>query len=288
MTRAIRTVVVDDEPLAREGLRVRLGREEDVEIVGEAADGPGAVDAILTLRPDLVFLDVQIPGFDGFDVVARTAASYLPTIVFVTAYDRYALRAFEVHALDYLLKPIAHRRFQEALRRARHELGRREREGGAPFGGEESSSEAESLTAVAERLRRLLDERESAAGAASAGVTPKPAPLAEAPRFALRFTVRDGERYVLLRASDVDWAEASANYVRLHVGPKTFQMRTTMSDLERQLDPAQFTRVHRSAIVNLDRIKEIRPEWHGEYEVALTTGATLRLSRGYRDRLLGG
>src|SRR5215218_152072 len=275
MSRVIRTVLVDDEPLARDGLRVRLGREEDVEIVGEAADGPSAVDAILTLRPDLVFLDVQIPGFDGFDVVARTAGSYLPTLVFVTAYDRYALRAFEVHALDYLLKPIAHRRFQEALRRARHELGRREREDDAAFGGEESSSEAESLTAVAERLRRLLDERESAAGAASAGVTTKPVPLAEAPRFALRFTVRDGERYVLLRASDVDWAEASANYVRLHVGPKTFQMRTTMSDLERQLDPAQFTRVHRSAIVNLDRIKEIRPEWHGEYEVALTTGATL-------------
>ena len=284
MTRVIRTVVVDDEPLAREGLRVRLGREEDVEIVGEAADGPSAVDAILTLRPDLVFLDVQIPGFDGFDVVARTAASYLPTIVFVTAYDRYALRAFEVHALDYLLKPIAHRRFQEALRRARHELGRREREDGASAGSEESSGEAESLTAVADRLRRLLDERENG----SDGLVGRPAPLADAPRYALRFTVRDGERYVLVRVSDVDWAEASANYVRLHVGAKTFQMRTTMSELERQLDPAQFTRIHRSAIVNLDRIREIRPEWHGEYEVALTTGATLRLSRGYRDRLLGG
>jgi two-component system LytT family response regulator len=110
----------------------------------------------------------------------------------------------------------------------------------------------------------------------------------DATRFAVRFTVRDGERYVLVRVSDVDWAEASANYVRLHVGPRTFQMRTTMSDLERQLDPAQFTRIHRSAIVNLDRIREIRPEWHGEYEVALTTGTTLRLSRGYRDRLLGG
>jgi two-component system LytT family response regulator len=104
----------------------------------------------------------------------------------------------------------------------------------------------------------------------------------------MRFTVRDGERYVLIRVADVDWAEASANYVRLHVGPRTYQMRTTMSELERQLDPAQFTRIHRSAIVNLDRIREIRPEWHGEYEVALVTGATLRLSRGYRDRLLGG
>jgi two-component system LytT family response regulator len=283
MTRLIRTMLVDDEPLAREGLRVRLGREEDVEIVGEADDGPAAVDMILSLRPDLVFLDVQMPGFDGFDVVSRTASTYLPTIIFVTAYDRYALRAFEVHALDYLLKPIAHRRFQEALRRARHELTRRDREGGAARTPEEVAADHESLTAVADRLRRMLEERE-ALGAG--GVAPHLTPPADA-RYALRFTVRDGERYVLLRAADLDWAEASANYVRLHVGPKTFQLRTTMSDLERQLDPAQFARIHRSTIVNLDRIREIRPEWHGEYEVALTTGATLRLSRGYRDRLLG-
>lgn len=278
MTRVIRTLLVDDEPLAREGLRVRLAREDDIEIVGEAGDGPSAADAILSLRPDLVFLDVQIPGFDGFDVVARTASTYLPTIVFVTAYDRYALKAFDVHALDYLLKPIAHRRFQEALRRARHELARRDRENAAPVGADETDA----MSAVAERLRRLLDDRDESGRVVSAA-----SPASDAPRYATRFTVRDGERYVLVRVSDVDWAEASANYVRLHVGQKTYQMRTTMSDLERHLDPAQFTRIHRSAIVNLDRVREIRPEWHGEYEVALVTGATLRLSRGYRDRLLG-
>ena len=280
MSRVIRTVVIDDEPLAREGLRVRLAREEDIEIVGEAADGPSAVDAILALRPDLVFLDVQIPGFDGFDVVGRTASTYLPTIIFVTAYDRYALRAFEVHALDYLLKPIAHRRFQDALRRARRELDRRVRE---VTGDPASDVDSDVIAAVAERVRKLLDEREMASGRSASGVAPT-----DATRFPGRFTVRDGERYVLLRATDVDWAEASANYVRLHVGPKTFQMRMTMADLERQLDPAQFTRIHRSAIVNLDRVREIRPEWHGEYEVVLVTGAVLRLSRGYRDRLLGG
>lgn len=278
MTRVIHTLLVDDEPLAREGLRVRLAREDDIEIVGEAGDGPSAADAILSLRPDLVFLDVQIPGFDGFDVVARTASTYLPTIVFVTAYDRYALKAFDVHALDYLLKPIAHRRFQEALRRARHELARRDRENAAPVGADETDA----MSAVAERLRRLLDDRDESGRVVSAA-----SPASDAPRYATRFTVRDGERYVLVRVSDVDWAEASANYVRLHVGQKTYQMRTTMSDLERHLDPAQFTRIHRSAIVNLDRVREIRPEWHGEYEVALVTGATLRLSRGYRDRLLG-
>jgi len=282
VTRLIRTVVVDDEPLARDGLRVRLGREDDVEIVGEAADGPSAVDAILSLRPDLVFLDVQIPGFDGFDVVARTAANHLPTIVFVTAYDRYALRAFEVHALDYLLKPIAHRRLQEALRRARHELARRDREGdsldrgSAPADGEHDQS-----SQAIDGLRSLLDERESAMTAASAATG------GPARQYALRFTVRDEERYVLLRVADVDWAEASANYVRLHVGARTYQMRTTMSELERQLDPGLFTRIHRSTIVNLDRVREIRPEWHGEYEVVLTNGSRLRLSRGYRDRLLG-
>jgi len=286
VTRVIRTVVVDDEPLARDGLRVRLGREDDVEIVGEAADGPSAVNAILSLRPDLVFLDVQIPGFDGFDVVAKTASTHLPTIVFVTAYDRYALRAFEVHALDYLLKPIAHRRLQEALRRARHELGRRAREGELERDPESTSGESDSSPS-ADRLRSLLDEREAALGRSLTAGAPHSGSPVPAPRYALRFTVRDGERYVLLRVADVDWAEASANYVRLHVGPRMFQMRTTMSELERQLDPAQFTRIHRSTIVNLDRVREIRPEWHGEYEVALVTGTTLRLSRGYRDRLLG-
>ena len=279
MSRVIRTVLVDDEPLAREGLRVRLEREDDIEIVGEADDGQSAVDAILSLRPDLVFLDVQMPGFDGFEVVSRIASTHLPTIVFVTAYDRYALRAFEVHALDYVLKPIAHRRFQEALRRARHELTRRERDA-VPSAEGNGARDDDSLAAVADRLRRLLDEREGGSGS--------PVVAIDGPRYAVRFTVRDGDRYVLVRAADVDWAEASANYVRLHVGPRTYQMRTTMSDLERQLDPVQFTRIHRSAIVNLDRIREIRPEWHGEYEVALTTGTTLRLSRGYRDRLLGG
>ena len=279
MSRVIRTVLVDDEPLAREGLRVRLEREDDIEIVGEADDGQSAVDAILSLRPDLVFLDVQMPGFDGFEVVSRIASTHLPTIVFVTAYDRYALRAFEVHALDYVLKPIAHRRFQEALRRARHELTRRERDA-TPSVEANGARDDDSLAAVADRLRRLLDEREGGSGS--------PVVAIDGPRYAVRFTVRDGERYVLVRAADIDWAEASANYVRLHVGPRTYQMRTTMSDLERQLDPVQFTRIHRSAIVNLDRIREIRPEWHGEYEVALTTGTTLRLSRGYRDRLLGG
>ena len=266
MTRVIRTLLVDDEPLARDGLRVRLGRESDIEIVGEASDGPTAVDAILALRPDLVFLDVQMPGFDGFDVVSRTAGQHLPNIVFVTAFDRYALRAFVVHALDYLLKPIAHRRLQEALRRVRTELDR------------DASVES------AERLRAMLEARD-----AESIRTAPAAPQSEASvgtPHAARFTVRDGERFVLLRTAELDWIEASANYLRFHVGAKVFQVRMTMAELERRLDPAQFSRIHRSTIVNLDRVREIKPEWHGEYQVVLTTGATLRLSRSYRDRLL--
>ena len=266
MTRVIRTLLVDDEPLARDGLRVRLSRESDIEIVGEASDGPSAVDAILALRPDLVFLDVQMPGFDGFDVVSRTAGQHLPNIVFVTAFDRYALRAFVVHALDYLLKPIAHRRLQEALRRVRAELDR------------DASVES------AERLRAMLEARD-----AESIRTAPAAPQSEASvgtPHAARFTVRDGERFVLLRTAELDWIEASANYLRFHVGAKVFQVRMTMAELERRLDPAQFCRIHRSTIVNLDRVREIKPEWHGEYQVVLTTGATLRLSRSYRDRLL--
>ena len=260
MTAAIRTLVADDEPLAREGLRVRLNREDDIEIVGEADDGPSAVSAILALRPDVVFLDVQMPGLDGFEVVARTAQEHLPVVVFVTAFDRYALRAFTAHALDYLLKPIAHRRFQDALRRVRREL------------------ERDAMAASVERLRAMLDARDADRANSTSVVSPA--------QYLTRFTSRDGERFVLVRAADVDWIEAAANYVRLHVGERFFQVRIPMVELERQLDPAQFARVHRSAIVNLDRLAEIRPEWHGEYQVVLSTGARLRLSRGYRDRLL--
>ncbi len=259
---SIRTLVVDDEPLARRGLRVRLERESDFEVVGEAEDGESAVAAILAHRPDLVFLDVQMPGFDGFDVVTRTVGAHLPSIVFVTAYDQYAIRAFGVHALDYLLKPITHRRFQEALHRVRAER--------------DLTVKAE----TADRLRALLDAR-TELGAAAPGET---IPASDA-QYATRLTVRDGERFLLLRTQDIDWIEAAANYLHLHVGTRTYEMRATMQDIDRRLDPQQFARVHRSTIVNLDRVKTITPDWHGDYAVGLTTGATLRLSRRYRDRV---
>ena len=280
MTRVIRTVVVDDEPLAREGLRVRLAREDDVEIVGEAADGPSAVDAILTLRPDLVFLDVQMPGFNGFDVVARTASSYLPTIVFVTAYDRYALRAFEVHALDYLFKPIAHRRFQEALRRARRELDRRDLRPMPPRAWTATMTHWPAWPTACVVCWTSASWRPP-----DPGRQVPPRTFGDS-RCASRFATGSATSSFAQARSTGRRRRRTTS--KLHVGSRVYQMRMTMADLERQLDPAQFTRIHRSAIVNLDRVREIRPEWHGEYEVALVTGATLRLSRGYRDRLLGG
>jgi two-component system LytT family response regulator len=260
----IRALVVDDEPLAREGLRVRLALERDVEIVGEAADGPGAVEAIRRLLPDLVLLDVQMPGMDGFEVLAAVAGDCLPAVVFVTAHDRYALKAFEVHALDYLLKPVAPARLHQSLERVRRDLER-----GEPAGASAAASVA-----------GLLAAHEQVGGRRGADAAPPPDP------YARRWAVRDGERFVLLRAEEVDWIEAAANYVRFHARGTSFLLRGTMAALERTLDPRQFARIHRSTIVNLDRVREIRPEWHGDYDVILAGGATLRLGRRYREALL--
>ena len=251
MTTPLRTLIVDDEPLARQGLGVRLERESGITIVGESNDGPSAVAAILSLRPDLVFLDIQMPGCDGFEVISRVSREHLPGVIFVTAYDRFALQAFSVHALDYLLKPISDDRFRAALAHARGALARAD-------------------DVAAEQVRALLDARETASPSG----------------YPVRFTVRDGERYVLIRTADVDWVESAANYLVLHAGTRSFQLRMTMNELERRLDPAQFARVHRSTLVNLDRVASIEPEPHGEYQVVLKSGARRRLSRTYRDRLL--
>jgi two-component system LytT family response regulator len=247
----IRTLIVDDEPLAREGLRVRLGLERDIDLIGEAADGPDAVDLIRRELPDLVLLDVQMPGMDGFEVLSRVADDCLPSIIFVTAHDRYALKAFEVHAVDYLLKPLDGGRLREAVDRVRRAV-------------------AMGQSAPREGLLNLLASREK---------RPEPG-------HARRWAVREGEHFVLLRAEEVDWIEAAANYVRFHARGKVYLLRGTMATLEETLDPRRFTRIHRSTIVNLDRVREIRPEWHGDYDVVLTTGDVLRLGRRYRDGLL--
>jgi two-component system LytT family response regulator len=245
----IRTVIVDDEPLARQRLRRLLEADADIELVGEADDGEQAVSELQRLRPDLAFLDVQMPVLDGFGVLQALGSDHPPVVIFVTAHDRYALKAFEVHALDYLLKPFDKARFTTALERAKQQV----RQGSA--------------AALSERLAGLL---ESVQGRR---------PGLE------RLLVKSGGRISFVRVQDIDWIEAAANYVRLHVGKQEHLLRESMTALEKKLDPAQFARIHRSTIVNLERIREMQPAFHGDYVIILRDGTELALSRGCREKL---
>jgi two-component system LytT family response regulator len=244
----IRTVIVDDEPLARQRVRRLLEADADIAIVGECADGEQAVADLRKLRPDLVFLDVQMPGLDGFGVV-RELGPPLPAVIFVTAHDRFALKAFEVHALDYLLKPFDKSRFGAALEHAKAQV----RQGSA--------------AAVDQRLQELLQTVQSR----------EPAPE--------RLMVKSAGRIYFVRIADIDWIEAAANYVRLHVGKEDHLLRDSLSALEKKLDPARFVRIHRSTIVNVERIRELQPVFHGDYVVILHDGTELPVSRSCRDNL---
>jgi two-component system, LytTR family, response regulator len=238
----LKVVIVDDEPIAREGLRALLAGDRDVEVAAECGDGASAVEAIRRTRPDIVFLDVQMPDVDGFDVLRELAGDPLPAVVFVTAYDKYALRAFDVHAVDYLLKPFHDERFAEALARAKARRG-------------------EDMTG---RITRLLDERK-----------PK----------VMRVLVKTGGRVLFLRADEIDWIEAADYYVKLHIAGKVHMLRESMAALEARLDPELFFRVHRSAIVNLERVRELQPFSRREHVLVLRDGTRLRLTRSRRERL---
>ncbi|HEX8274436.1 MAG TPA: LytTR family DNA-binding domain-containing protein [Longimicrobiaceae bacterium] len=258
----IRTLIVDDEPLARDGVRIRLEREPDFEVLGECGNGADAAEAILELEPDLVFLDVQMPGVSGFGVLEALAGERLPHVVFVTAFDQYAVRAFEVHALDYLLKPFDDERFADTLARVRARLA-----------DARSGSLGRQLAALAEQLGR------AGASAPSASAPP------EGRRYADRLVIRDAARIRWVRVDELDWIEADGDYMRLHSAGTSHLLRKTMAELERSLDPRRFLRIHRSTIVNLDRVREMQPYFHGEYSVILHDGTRLKLSRGYRPRL---
>lgn len=250
----MRVAIVDDEPVAREGLRLWLAHEPDVTVVGEAGSPAEAVGLVLRERPDLLFLDVQMPGGDGFDVLESIAAEHLPEVIFVTAHERHALRAFDAAALDFLLKPVGEARFRRALDRARAELARGEaREGPA-------------------RLSALLDH---VRGAREGGV-----------RRIERFAVRTRDRFVIVPAREVRWISAAANYAELHLAGATHLVRATLAELEAGLDPAAFARIHRGTIVRLDFVREVIPAEHGDFDVVLTDGAVLRMSRRFRGRLL--
>src|SRR5438093_4190291 len=262
MAPPIKALIIDDEALARDAIRLRLRDEPDIEVVGETADGADAVELVRTLQPDLVFLDVQMPVLDGFEVVERVASDHLPIVVFVTAHDRYALKAFETHALDYLLKPFTASRFHAALDRARLEVAR--------AGDHETH----------QRLVELLDERRQARERPSGRVA------AAGEGYLARLAVKHNERIVLVKVADIDWIESSANYVHLHARGVSYAVRMTMGELERRLDPDRFARIHRSTIVQIDRIAEIVAAWHGDFDVTLHDGTVLRLTRNYRDRVL--
>jgi two-component system, LytTR family, response regulator len=262
----IRVLIVDDEELARRGVRARLAAAAGFEVVGEAAAGREAVRAITELRPDLVFLDVQMPGLDGFGVVAAVGAEQMPVTVFVTAHDQYALRAFDAHALDYLLKPLDDERFTRVLERARRRIEERR--------GDE----------LGRKLAAVLAE----AGVAG---SPTASPHGASSRSdatdgtLARFLIKGGGRVLVLPVEEVDWIEAAGDYVRLHAGSRTHLLRDRISVLAEQLDPLVFARIHRSTIVNVARIRELKPYGNGDYTVVLKDGTSLKLSRGYRARV---
>jgi two-component system LytT family response regulator len=256
----IRTLLVDDEEIARRGLRVRLERANDIEIVGECENGLEAIGAINLLSPDLVFLDVQMPELSGFDVLSSLRPKSTPHVVFVTAFDQYAVRAFEVHALDYLLKPIDDERFAATLRHAREVML-------GTCDGAYARQFAEAIASLTRNGTLAADRLGSD-----------------------RLAIPTGDRVMIIRLADIDWIQASDNYVSIHVGKKSWLLRETISALDQRLTPRGFARIHRSTIVNAQRVTELRSLPNGEFSVVLTDGTTLRLSKSYRaalDQLVG-
>lgn len=245
----IKTLIVDDEPLARVRIREMLRSDSGIEIVGEAAEGAQAVEMLRKLRPDLVFLDIQMPGADGFSVLKKLDPSQVPIVIFVTAYEQYAVRAFHVHACDYLLKPFKRKRFEEALARAKSELLNRKDPG------------------IALRTLMVLQE------------------FQKQPKYLNWFAIKERGRVFFLKSEDIDWIEAEDNYIKLHSKKESHLIRQAIGSIEEELDPHQFVRIHRCAIVNIARIQELQQLFHGASRVVLKDGTTLPLSRKYREKL---
>ena len=264
---ALRVVIVDDETFARQRLRRLLGEQPDIEVVGEASNGREAVTLITTHDPDVVLLDVQMPRIDGFGVL-RALDGPAPLVIFVTAFDEHAVAAFNVHAFDYILKPVDPARFAEAIERARTQIAR---------------------TTAAERHAKLvafLDQSPGGVPRDAAAERAESAPASNGPRGAIdRLLVKEEGRMYFVGVDEIDWIEAYGNYARVHTGPRTHLIRETMATLERALDVRRFARIHRSTIVNLDRVKQMDLWGSGDYMVRLADGTQLKLSRWYRDRL---
>lgn len=246
----IKTLVIDDEPLARERIFRMLSNETDIEIVGESGNGAEAISLIREREPDLVFLDIQMPEMNGFEVLETIVPQQIPAIIFVTAYDQYAIRAFDFHALDYLLKPFNRERFSSALNRAREQVNKK------------------NLDERSEMFVSLLTD------------------LKARKEYLEKIILRSEGRIYFLKTEEIDWIEASGNYIKIHVGKESHLLRETMNSIETRLDPNKFSRIHRSTIVNSDRIKELYPLFNGDYTLILKDKTELILSRSYRNRLL--
>lgn len=245
----IKVVIVDDEPPARNKIRELLKTDPDVSVIDECSNGREAVQSIASKSPDLVFLDIQMPELDGFGVIEAIGPEQLPAVIFVTAYDHYAVQAFEVHAVDYILKPFDRQRFQTALDRAKAHL------------------QTDNRKELNQQLNSILRELKG--------------PVKQSERF----VVKSGGRVFFLKNEEIDWIEAAGNYVRVHVGKETHLLRETMNAIAKKLDSALFIRIHRSTFVNVEKIKELQPWFHGEYVVILRDGTQLTMSRSYRSNL---
>jgi len=250
----IRAIIVDDEKPARRRLRELLEKQPDIAVVAECSNGAEAARQIRALQPDLLLLDVQMPGLDGFGVVDAVGAAQMPATIFVTAYDQYALKAFEVSALDYLLKPFSDERFERSLARVLSFVRTNRRE------------------EMSRRIISLLDQ-----------IQPKQPQNAGAPLDCLM--IKDGGRLLFLRVEEIDWIEAAGVYVQVHTADKTWLHRISLSELEAKLDARQFLRIHRSTIVNVQKVRELHPHSHGDFLVLLHDGTELKLSRSYRQKV---
>jgi two-component system LytT family response regulator len=255
-TKKIKTLIVDDEPLARQTIRDLLVDDSEIEVIGECNSGLEVVNFIRQRPPDLLFLDIQMPGMNGFEALAKIELERIPAIIFVTAFDQYALKAFDVHPIDYLLKPFTDKRFKEALRQAK------------------SNVELREINRLSQGLMALLGEQ---AGRAAIAARRK--------SFLTRFMVKSGGRVTFIKTSEVDWIAADDYYIKLHVGDKSHLLRLSMNELEEKLDPKKFLRIHRSTIINFDCVKEMHQNPNGEYVVVLKNGMELKLSRNRRERL---
>jgi len=262
----IRTIVVDDEELARRGMELRLQAHSDIEVVAQCVNGREALEVIGQEQPDLMFLDVQMPGLSGFQVLSRLPQEGAPLIVFVTAFDRYALDAFEAQALDYLLKPVDEERLSQSLDRVRTQLRQK------------------SLVACHEQMLKLLARVEGTHHLDRQDLVAQLRQISE-PRYASVLPIRTDTDTIRLQIADIDWIDAAGDYMCVHAQGSTYVLRETMKALESVLDPNRFQRVHRSTIVNVDRVKRLRPHMNGEYYLTLEGGQELKLSRSYRDRV---